>query len=206
MVSRKGFVKKTKLKAFSNPRTTGIIACRVDEDDQLLKVELTTGEDQILLSSQDGKALRFEESQVRDMGRNARGVRGIRLKKDDRVVSLCVAASPDVDILTVTENGYGKRTALSEYRLQQRAGQGVINIITSSRNGKVVGSCLVNGGEDLILITANGKLIRLPASQIRKTARNAQGVKLIDLDEEDRVADLTLVSAEDEVEVDEVEE
>lgn len=195
MVSANGYVKKTPLSAFANPRAAGIIACSVDEGDRLLKVELTSGEDQILLATRGGKAIRFKEADVRHMGRTARGVRGISLKDGDEVVSMCVAPDEEREVLTVTANGFGKRTMLSEYRLQHRAGQGVINIKTSKRNGPVVGACLVEGDEDLILITIKGKIIRLLSQEIRKTvSRATQGVKLIDLERDDRVADITLVT------------
>jgi DNA gyrase subunit A len=202
MVSANGYVKKTPLSAFANPRAAGIIACSVDEGDRLLKVELTSGEDQILLATRGGKAIRFKEADVRHMGRTARGVRGISLKDGDEVVSMCVAPDEEREVLTVTANGFGKRTKLSEYRLQHRAGQGVINIKTSKRNGPVVGACLVEGDEDLILITIKGKIIRLLSQEIRKTvSRATQGVKLIDLERDDRVADITLVTEdEDQVE------
>ncbi len=202
MVSANGYVKKTPLSAFANPRAAGIIACSVDEGDRLLKVELTSGEDQILLATRGGKAIRFKEADVRHMGRTARGVRGISLKDGDEVVSMCVAPDEEREVLTVTANGFGKRTMLSEYRLQHRAGQGVINIKTSKRNGPVVGACLVEGDEDLILITIKGKIIRLLSQEIRKTvSRATQGVKLIDLERDDRVADITLVTEdEDQVE------
>jgi DNA gyrase subunit A len=202
MVSANGYVKKTPLSAFANPRAAGIIACSVDEGDRLLKVELTSGGDQILLATRGGKAIRFKETDVRHMGRTARGVRGISLKDGDEVVSMCVAPDEEREVLTVTANGFGKRTMLSEYRLQHRAGQGVINIKTSKRNGPVVGACLVEGDEDLILITIKGKIIRLLSQEIRKTvSRATQGVKLIDLEKDDRVADITLVTEdEDQVE------
>jgi DNA gyrase subunit A len=202
MVSRKGYIKKTKLQAFSRPRKAGIIACSVDEGDELFIVERTSGRDQILLCSRSGKAIRFSEQGVREMGRTARGVLGIRLNQGDEVVSACVAEDETGEILSVTENGFGKRTRLAEYRLQNRAGQGVINIKTSERNGQVVGCCRVTGPADVILITANGKIIRLETETIRKTVtRAAQGVKLIDLGESDKVADVTLIPEQDEEEI-----
>lgn len=202
MVSRKGYIKRTKLTAFSRPRKAGIIACSVDENDELFIVDRTTGSDQILLCSRKGKAIRFSEDNVREMGRAARGVQGIKLQRGDEVVSACVAEDDSGEVLSVTENGYGKRTPLAEYRLQHRAGQGVINIKTSERNGLVIGSCRVRGPADVILITAYGKIIRLETETIRKTAtRAAQGVKLIDLEEGDKVADVTLIPEEDEDEI-----
>ncbi|GAB4229932.1 MAG: DNA gyrase subunit A [Acidobacteriota bacterium] len=199
-VSRKGFVKKTSLDAFSRPRTGGIVACGLDADDELLKAAITGGDDEILLATRQGKAIRFSERDVRPMGRTARGVRGIALRPDDSIVSMCVIRDDrEGEVLGVTERGYGKRTPLSAYRLQQRGGMGVINMRTDERNGPVVGVCYVHDDEgDLILVTEQGKLIRLPVSQVRVTAtRDSIGVKLIDLDEGDRVADVTWVSPED---------
>jgi len=199
MVSRKGYIKRTKLQAFSNPRKAGIIACSVDEGDELFVVDRTSGNDHILLCSRGGKAIRFCEQDVREMGRSARGVRGIRLKDGDEVVSACVAEDETGEILSATEKGYGKRTPLAEYRLQHRAGQGVINIKTTERNGQVIGACRVKDPADVILITANGKIIRLETETIRKTAtRAALGVRLIELGEDDKLADITLIPEGDE--------
>jgi DNA gyrase subunit A len=207
MVSRKGYIKRTSLRAFRYPRTTGIIACRVDDDDELFKVKLSSGDDHILLCTRGGKAIRFSERDVRAMGRTARGVRGISLKPGDSLVTMLVASGEAGEVLSVTENGFGKRTELAGYRLQGRGGQGVINIKTSARNGQVVGVSHVHESGDLILITAKGKIIRQPTDQIRLTvSRSAQGVKLIDLEEDDKVADITLVSSESEVEEDAVRE
>lgn len=205
-VSRKGFVKKTSLDAFSRPRAGGIVACGLDPDDELLKAAITGGDDEILLATRQGKAIRFSERDVRPMGRSARGVRGIALRSGDSIVSMCVIRDDrQGHVLGVTEQGYGKRTPLSAYRLQQRGGMGVINMRTEKRNGLVVGVCYVCGDDgDLILVTEQGKLIRLPVSQVRITAtRDSIGVKLIDLEEGDRVADVTWVSAgeDDEPEV-----
>jgi DNA gyrase subunit A len=199
MVSRRGYIKRTRLQAFSNPRKAGIIACGVDEGDELFVVDRTSGRDHILLCTRGGQAIRFREQNVREMGRTARGVRGIKLKDGDEIVSACVAGDETGEILSATENGYGKRTPLAEYRLQNRAGQGIINIKTTERNGQVIGACRVKGPADVILITTNGKIIRLETETIRKTAtRAALGVKLIDLGEEDKLADITLIPEGDE--------
>ncbi|MBI4444652.1 MAG: DNA gyrase subunit A [Acidobacteria bacterium] len=206
MASRQGYIKKTELSAFSNPRSTGIIACSVDEKDELIAVEQTSGRDQILLSTRNGKAIRFAETDVRDMGRQARGVRGIALRPGDQVVGMDIIRDDSGAILAVTENGYGKRTPVTEYRLQGRGGQGVINMKTTARNGQVVTVCYVQDDSEVIIITERGKIIRLEASRIRQTmSRSAQGVKLIDLEEGDRVADLTLVPREEEQMQDETE-
>jgi len=199
LVSRKGYIKKTALEAFSRPRSNGIIACAVDEGDELLKVELTGKESDILLCTRLGKAIRFSESDIRPMGRNARGVKGLRLRDGDEVVSMCVSAGDDRDLLSVTENGYGKRTELKAFRSQKRGGQGVFNISTSERNGNCIGNILTSDGKELILITEKGKIIRMDTENIRRTvSRSAQGVRLIEVDSNDRVADLSLVDpAED---------
>lgn len=194
MASRRGYIKKTELSAFANPRAAGIIACTVDEGDALLRAELTSGNDQILLCTRNGKSIRFSEQDVRAMGRGARGVHGIRLRAGDEVVAMCVLRSQDGDVLTVKENGYGKRTPLSEYRLQSRAGQGVININSEGEGDRVVGVAHVCDPADAILVTTLGKIIRVSIEGIRRTVtRNTQGVKVIDLEEGDRVADMTIV-------------
>lgn len=198
MASRQGYVKKTGLKAFSNPRAAGIIACSVDEGDELIAVALTEGKADILLFSRNGKSIRFSEEEVREMGRGARGVRGIQLKKGDQVVSMDIARDESGSILAVTESGFGKRTPIGEYRRQGRAGQGIINIRTGARNGPVVASCRVQDDSEIIVITGKGKIIRMSVEGIRQTVtRSAMGVKLIELEKEDRVADITLVPREE---------
>ncbi len=199
MVSKRGYIKKTDLQAFSNPRSAGIIACTVPEDDELFSVAQTTGNNDILLFSRMGKAIRFSEEEVRDMGRAARGVRGISLRKGDQLVGMAVLRDESSDILAVTENGFGKRTPASEYHRQGRSGQGVINIRTSERNGQVIAALPVQDDTEIIIITEKGKIIRLEAARIRQTiSRSAQGVKLIDLETEDKVADVTPIPEEEE--------
>jgi DNA gyrase subunit A len=201
MVSKGGYIKKTELKAFSNPRSAGIIACSVPPDDELIAVDMTSGTNHIVLFSKDGKAIRFSEEEVRDMGRTARGVRGIRLRKGDEVVSMAIMRDEVGDVLAVTENGFGKRTPVLEYHQQGRGGQGVINIRTNERNGRVVSACHVTENSEIIIITTKGKIIRIEAQLIRQTlSRSAQGVKLIDLEEDDRVADVTLIPEEEDEE------
>ena len=196
-VSQKGFIKKTGLEAFSRPRSSGIIACSVDEGDELLKVELTDGESDIILCTVKGKAIRFPESDIRVMGRTARGVKGISLRQGDELVSMCVTGAEEADLLSVTEHGYGKRTELEAFRAQHRGGMGVINISTSARNGNCVANVLTENGNEVILITEKGKIIRIDTDEIRRTAsRSAQGVKLIGVDPDDRVADLSLIKPE----------
>ena len=194
MASRQGRVKKTALGAYSRPMAKGIIACAVARGDELIVVSRTSGDDHILLCTEQGKAARFSEKQVREMGRVARGVWGIRLKGGDSVVSMGVIRRNHESILAVTEQGLGKRTPVSEYAPKGRGGQGVINIKTSGRNGKVAGTFPVGPGAELIIITAKGKIIRLEADSIRMTGRNAFGVKLMDLGDGDTVADVSLVA------------
>lgn len=191
MVSRKGVIKKTELSDFANIRSNGLIAMGVDEDDELITVELTDGKKKIFLATHDGMAICFEEDEVRDMGRQARGVRGITLRDGDYVVAVN-AVDGDEQMLSVTQNGFGKQTALNEYRVQSRGGKGVINIKTSERNGKVVSVMPVNKESEVLIITNNGKLIRIEAETIRATGRSAQGVKLIDTSSGDLVASASL--------------
>ena len=192
MLTRQGVIKKTELSEFANIRSNGIIAIGVDEGDELISVEMTDGQKKIFLATNDGMAICFEEDEVRDMGRQARGVRGITLHPGDFVVSV-VAVKGDEQMLTVTSHGYGKQTALGEYRVQSRGGKGVINIKTTDKNGKVVAAMPVNKESELMIITSQGKLIRLEADHIRATGRSAQGVKLIDTSGDDLVASASLV-------------
>jgi DNA gyrase subunit A len=189
--TRKGIVKKTALDAFSNPMSRGIIAVTIDEGDELMGVELTGGKDQVFLGSHEGKCIRFPEDEVRDMGRQARGVKGMGLEEGDYLVGMA-AGGDDGLILSVTENGFGKRTSVQEYRLTGRGGKGVINVKTTERNGKVVSIMKVDEESELMIITAQGKFIRLEASKIRQAGRSTQGVKLIDLDGDDKVAATTV--------------
>jgi len=197
--SLKGYVKKTPLKAYSHPRSSGIIACGVDKGDEVMSVALAEDERDIMLFSEKGKAIRFNSEQVRTMGRTARGVRGIRLRQGDQLIGMEIVDPERKDLLAVTEHGFGKRTPLGKYRRQGRGGQGVINIRTSERNGYVITSFLTDDESDIMIITENGKLIRLPVDQIRLTlSRSAQGVKLIELGKKDRVADVSLISSSEE--------
>jgi DNA gyrase subunit A len=192
MVTRQGVIKKTELSEFANIRSNGIIAMGVDEGDELMSVELTDGRKKIFLATHEGMAICFEEEEVRDMGRQARGVRGVTLRDDDYVVSV-VAVDGDEQMLSVTSHGFGKQTPLSEYRVQSRGGKGVINIKTTEKNGKVVAVMPVTKESELLIITSAGKLIRLEAEKIRATGRSAQGVKLIDTSDGDLVASASLV-------------
>ena len=186
LTTRKGIVKKTELLAFSNPRAGGIIALSVEEDDALIGAVLTTGKDEMLLGTKGGMAIHFSEEDVRPMGRTAYGVKGVELSEDDIVVALEVVTATGT-ILTVTENGYGKRTPVDEYRIQSRGGKGLINIKTSGRNGAVVGVKFLSGDEGVMLITGRGMIIRLNTADISTIGRNTQGVRLIQLEEGDQL-------------------
>ncbi len=186
MGTRKGVVKRTDLRAFRRPRAGGIIAVGIGPGDALVGAELTDGDSDIFIGTRNGKAIRFKEGNVRVMGRTARGVRGIALRAGDEVVAMA-AVQPSGTLLTVTEHGYGKRTPLSEYRVQSRGGVGIINIQASSRNGKVVGIACLAKDDELMLVTQQGKILRMDTRDIRPIGRATQGVRLIGIDKEDRV-------------------
>jgi DNA gyrase subunit A len=186
MATKNGLVKKTKLSAYSNPRSVGVIAIKLDPNDAVIGVALTTGNDQIVLGTRDGMTIRFDEGQVRSMGRVSRGVKGIKLRPGDSVVDM-VVAEEKASLLTVCENGYGKRTSLEIYRTQNRGGVGLINIKTTARNGKVVGLKAVQYKDELMLITASGMIIRTGLDEIRSIGRNTQGVRLIKLKPGDKL-------------------
>ncbi len=199
--TKKGIIKKTALSAYMNIRTTGIIAIGLENDDELIDVHISSGQDQVLLGTKKGVAIRFVETDVRAMGRPAGGVTGIRFKRDgDEVVGMIVVGHDQVPancmILTACVNGYGKRTPVEEYRLQGRGGSGVINIDASERNGEVVGMRAVTDTDELMLITEKGILIRTRVEEIRETGRNAQGVRLIKLDEGDRLVAMAKIDSE----------
>lgn len=196
MVTEQGTIKKTVLSAFGNPRRGGIIAIGLDPGDTLAAVKMTDGNQQIFIGTQQGQAIRFNESNVRSMGRNAAGVRGIRLDKGDKVVGMEIVHEGST-LLTATENGYGKRTDIEEYRLQGRGGSGVINIKADERNGKVVGIKEVIDTDELMMITAQGIVIRCPIAQIRSISRNTKGVRLIRLDENDKLVAVARLAEKD---------
>src|SRR5881392_2956078 len=203
MVTKKGVIKKTALSDFQNIRSNGIIAINIDEGDELLDVVLTDGTKRIFIATHNGFAIRFDEKNARPMGRATRGTRGIDLRKDDFVVSLCAVSADDSErMLSVSEQGYGKQTPIATYRLQSRGGKGVINMKTTDKTGKVVAVFPVDDESEIMIITQQAKLIRLEADKIRKTGRSAQGVRLIKTDEGDMVTSASLVeaSAEDETE------
>jgi DNA gyrase subunit A len=186
MATRNGTVKKTDLMAYSRPRIGGIIALGLAESDELIAVKLSDGTQNVFLGSAMGKSIRFHESDVRPTGRTARGVRGMRLTKGDRVVGMEVLQHGQT-LFTVTENGYGKRTSIDEYPIHRRGGKGVISIKTSERNGQVVNIILVQAEDDLMLVTDTGKLIRSPVSGTSVISRNTQGVRLMDMEPGERV-------------------
>jgi DNA gyrase subunit A len=196
MVTRKGVIKKTALSDFQNIRSNGIIAINIDEGDELLDVVLTDGTKRIFIATHNGFAIRFDEKNARSMGRATRGTRGIDLRQDDFVVSLCAVSADDSErMLSVSERGYGKQTPISTYRLQSRGGKGVINMKTTEKTGKVVAVFPVDADSEIMIITQQAKLIRLEADAIRKTGRSAQGVRLIKTDEGDIVTSASLVEA-----------
>ncbi len=189
MGTRRGIVKRMDLRAFRRPRVGGIIAMGVDEDDAVVGAELTDGAGEIFIGTSAGKAIRFRETDVRSMGRTARGVRGVALRDGDEVVAM-TALRPDGTLLTVTERGYGKRTELGEYRVQSRGGVGIINIHASPRNGRVVGVAWVEQDDELMLVTQQGKILRMSTGDIRSIGRATQGVRLIGIDDDDRVVSI----------------
>ena len=202
MCTKQGLVKKTRLSCFSNPRRGGIIAIGLDKDDSLVEAGLTDGNHRILMATRKGKSVLFKEKQIRDMGRAARGVRGIRLAGKDEVVDMEVlpqeAGKMGLTLLTVTTGGFAKRTTFSEYRLQSRGGKGIINIKTTSRNGEVVGLASVNNQDEIMAVTEKGMIVRCPVKDIRQTGRSTQGVRLISLEKDDILASIAKVVAKEE--------
>ncbi|AMN46863.1 DNA gyrase subunit A [Steroidobacter denitrificans] len=195
MATARGTVKKTPLEAFSRPRQAGIIAIELDGDDRLVGVDMTDGSRQIVLCSSGGKALRFSEADVRPMGRTAAGVRGIRLPESEEVISLIIVDAQGM-VLTASEKGYGKRTAIEDFPVHGRGGQGVIALQVSERNGRVVGALLVRPEDEIMLISSSGTLVRTPVEEISIQGRNTQGVRLIRLDDGDRLVGLERILAE----------
>lgn len=198
MVTRHGVVKKTALNDFENIRKGGLIALSLDDDDDLIGVRLTTGDEEIVLGTRDGKAIRFHESDIRSMGRTARGVRGITREGGDEVVAMDIA-NDDADLLVVTANGFGKRTPMHEYRSQSRGGKGILVMKRSQRNGPLVAMRVVREGDDVMMITMNGIIIRTEIAGISRLGRDTQGVTLMRLDDDDQVVGVAkVVSAREE--------
>ena len=193
--TRLGTVKKTPLRDFANVRKGGIIAIRIEEGDTLIDVKLTTGDNEVVLITRGGMSIRFSEQDVRSMGRPAAGVRGINLEKDDSVVAAAVVV-PDATLLVAGENGIGKRTPFDEYRVQSRGGKGIITMKTTEKTGGVVGALTVRDSDEIMLITAGGQMVRTFVRDVREAGRNTQGVKLIDLEENDRLQAIAPVISE----------
>jgi DNA gyrase subunit A len=208
MATASGTVKKTPLTDFSRPRTSGIIAVDLREDDQLIGVDITDGESRIMLFTSAGKAIRFEETSVRAMGRTACGVRGVKLGEGQRVISLIIG--DDGDVLTVTENGFGKRTAVEQFPVKGRAGMGVISIKTSERNGDQIGAVRVFEDDEIMLITDGGTLVRTRVADVSQMSRDTQGVKMISLTKKEKLIGIERIEAlegdEDDVDVGDSEE
>ncbi|MCP4105335.1 MAG: DNA gyrase subunit A [Desulfobacteraceae bacterium] len=205
MATKKGVVKKTDIMSYSRPRTDGIIALTLVEDDELIAARITNGTLNVFLGSASGKSIRFHESDVRPTGRTAQGVRGMNIAKGDHIVGMEVLTHGQT-LFAATENGYGKRTSIDEYPVQKRGGKGVITIKTSTRNGRVVGILLVEEDDDLMLMTDAGKLIRTPISAINVISRNTQGVKLIGMETGERVTGVARLAEKEEEEQEEQEE
>jgi DNA gyrase subunit A len=192
MGTRRGTIKKTELSAFANPRAGGIIAMGVEENDEVIDVQLSDGKSEVFIGTRSGQAIRFLEGDVRPMGRTAYGVRGIQLREGDEAVAMQVA-KPGGTLLTVTEKGYAKKTELDEYRVQGRGGYGLKNLEVTDKNGHVVGIAQVHANEELLVITEWGKILRTPAAEIRTIGRATQGVRLMDLEGEDKIVAVSLV-------------
>ena len=197
MATAQGTVKKTDLMEFSRPRAGGIIALGLNEDDSLIATEITAGEDDVFLSTKQGMSIRFHEGDVRPMGRTAVGVRGIALEEKDEVVGMEILR-PQGTMLTVTENGFGKRSAVEEYRVQSRGGKGVITLKVTGKTGAVLGVAQVSEEDDVMLVTDGGKIIRMPVAEIRISGRNTQGVRLIGMEENEHVASLARLAEKEE--------
>jgi DNA gyrase subunit A len=193
--TRNGTVKKTALSDFANVRKGGIIAIGIDPEDLLIDVKLTGGHDQVVLITREGMSIRFSEENVRSMGRPAAGVRGITLGSADAVVALAVVV-PHCTLLVAGENGIGKRTYFEEYRVQTRGGKGIITMKTTDKTGGVVGALTVNDSDEIMLITFGGQMVRIAVNGIREAGRNTQGVKLINLDESDKLQAIAPVISE----------
>jgi DNA gyrase subunit A len=192
MVTKKGVIKKCELTEFDNPRQAGIIAVALDDGDELLGARITNGSNYVFLGSHEGMAIRFKEDDVRAMGRPARGVRAMDLREKDYLVGVA-AVQDDWYILSISENGFGKRTKLSEYRLTGRGAKGVINMKITPKIGKVVEVLPIKENADIMVITCNGQIIRVDSDQIRKTGRSAQGVRVVKMADDDKVAAACLV-------------
>ena len=194
MITQKGIIKKTSLNAYQNPRQTGIKAINVDEGDKLVGAKICNNEHHVFISTQMGMSLKFSSTKLRDQGRTTRGCTGIKLKKENDQVMGLETLTENNEVLTITEMGYGKRTSLENYRLGSRANVGVVNLKVSEKNGLVVNSLVINADDEFLLITSSGKVIRILSSQIRKTGRVAKGVRIIRLNENEKVVSIAKIS------------
>jgi DNA gyrase subunit A len=201
-LTRKGQIKKTAVTDYQNFREKGIIGVKITDDDQLLAAAVTDGTREFLIATRNGKSIRFDEQQVRAMGRAAAGVKGIELEDDDFVVGFACTDPEREQVLTICERGYGKRTSLEEFRAQRRGGKGIILIDASDRNGPVVGIALVRAEDDLMLVTNRGQTIRTRVSEIRETGRNAQGVRVMNVEDDERVVAIEALQDKDDDELD----
>src|SRR5690606_10741511 len=201
MCTEQGIIKKTLLEAYSRPRQNGIIAININEGDRLLDVALTNGENEIVIATSAGRAVRFNEKTVRPIGRTATGVRGVNLDGDqhNKVIGMVCISREDSQLLVVSENGYGKRSDIADYRITNRGGKGVITLNATEKVGKLVSIAEVTDNDDLMIITKNGIAIRMAVTDIRLTGRNAQGVRLIRLGAGDEISSVTRLINDDEV-------
>jgi DNA gyrase subunit A len=196
MATRKGIIKKTAITNYDSSRRDGIIAINLEKDDELISVEKSGGTDEVLMVTRNGQAIRFSESDCRPMGRATRGVRGMRLANNDRVLTMMVSRGVEEDLFILTENGYAKRTPVSAYKRQRRGGLGVKTIVITEKKGKVAGAGIIRDEHDVVIITTNGILIRIPGKSVRRTGRATQGVRMIRLSDKDLVASFALVYPE----------
>jgi DNA gyrase subunit A len=196
MATKKGIIKKTPITAYDTPRKDGIIAISIKEGDELIDVERSNGNDEVIMVSRNGQAIRFSERDCRPMGRVSQGVKGMKLTGDDEVLSMMVVKEIDGDLFVLTENGYGKRTPLSEYKRQKRGGQGVRTLKITEKKGKAAGAGILKDEYDLMIISASGVLIRIPAKSISRTGRSTQGVKVINLEKGNKVGSYSIIASE----------
>jgi DNA gyrase subunit A len=196
MATKKGMIKKTPIEAYDTSRRDGIIAITIKEGDELIGVEKSNGNDEIIMVSRNGKAIRFSEKDCRSMGRASQGVKGMKLSKGDEVLSMMVARELEGDLFVLTTNGYGKRTSLSEYKRQKRGGLGVRTLKIIERKGKVAGAGILKDEHDVMVISDRGVLIRIPARSISRIGRSTQGVRIINLEEGAEVASYSIVTSE----------
>jgi DNA gyrase subunit A len=205
MATKKGTIKKTVLSAYSNVRRGGINAINIVKGDELIEVKLTDGNNDLVIGTKKGLAIRFNESDVRDMGRTATGVRGIRLGKEDEVIGVIVVRT-HTSLLVVTDKGFGKRSNIDDYRITKRGGKGIITVKTGEKTGNLISIKEVNDNDELVIITNSGMVIRQAVKNLRVMGRATQGVKLINLKEGDSIADVARVISEDDEEINEQQE